>query len=67
MSKKVFKIPVSWESFGVVEIEAYTLDEAITIFDNTQDNIPLPYNSEYVEASFRREDEETCSLNNMDF
>jgi hypothetical protein len=67
MSKKVFKIPVTWESFGVVEIEAETLDEAIAIFDETQDRIPLPYDSEYVDSSFRREDEETCSLNNMNF
>lgn len=59
-----FKIPVTWEVFGIVEIEAKSLDEAIQIFDETQDDIALPLESDYVEASFRREDEETIQLNN---
>jgi hypothetical protein len=59
-----FKIPVSWEVFGIVEIEANSLDEAINIFDETSDDIPLPLENDYIDGSFNREDEETCALNN---
>jgi len=60
-----FKIPVSWEVFGIVKIEANSLDEAIAKFDNDIDNIPLPKEGgEYIDASFKREDEEICSLHN---
>ena len=67
MEKKVWKIPITWEAFGVVEIEAESLDEAIAIFDETEDSIGLPLDSYYVDGSFHREDEETCQLNNMNF
>lgn len=61
---KTFKIPVTWEVYGVVEIEAETLDEAIKIFDDTEDQIGLPTDWDYVDASFRREDEETIGAIN---
>jgi 3-phosphoglycerate kinase len=61
---KTWKIPVTWEVYGTVEIEAETLDEAIKIFDETEDEISLPTDSEYVDASFKREDEEIIQLNN---
>jgi hypothetical protein len=61
---KTFKIPVTWEVYGVVEIEAETLDEAIAIFDDTEDQVALPTDWDYVDASFRREDEETVSALN---
>ena len=60
----IYKIPVTWEAFGVVEIEAPNLEAAITIFDERSDYIPLPEDSDYVDGSFRREDEETIKLNN---
>lgn len=56
---KTFKIPVTWEVYGVVEIEAETLSEAVDIFDDTEDQIGLPTDWDYVDASFRREDAET--------
>jgi hypothetical protein len=63
---KTWKIPVTWEAYGIVEIEAETLDEAIKIFDETEDEISLPTDSEYVDSSFRREqDEETIQLHNV--
>jgi len=65
MAKKIFKIPVTWEASGTVEIEANSIEEAIQIFDETQDNIGLPTHSQYVDASFRREDEECISLRNL--
>lgn len=47
---KTWKIPVSWEVVGVVEIQAPTLDRAIEIA-KTDDTIKLPY-GEYVCGSF---------------
>lgn len=61
---KTFKIPVTWESWGIVYTEAETLDQALDIFDKTCDEIPLP-EAEYVDGSFYREDEESCSFNNQ--
>lgn len=59
----IFKISVTWESYGVVEIEADTLEEAIEKFDATSDEIKLP-EGDYVDGSFHREDLETCKLLN---
>lgn len=61
---KTFKIPVTWESYGVVKIKAESLEEAIEIFDKTEDDIPLPDDWYYVDASFQRGDEESCGLLN---
>jgi len=61
---RIYKIPVSWEVYGIVEIEADSLDDAIRDFDNRIDEISLPLNNDYIDGSFHREDEETCSLNN---
>lgn len=45
-----YKIPVSWEMCGIVEVEADSLDEAILEADD--DCTPLPEGS-YVDGSFR--------------
>ena len=47
---KTWKIPVSWEVVGMVEIQAPTLEKAIEIV-RTDDSIELPY-GEYVDGSF---------------
>jgi hypothetical protein len=62
---KTWKIPVTWEVYGTVNIEAESLDEAIQIFDETEDEMSLPTDSEYIDASFKREDYETIKLNNQ--
>ena len=36
---KTFEIPVSWEASGFVKIEANSLEEAIEIFDEKEDEI----------------------------
>ena len=36
----------------MVEIEANTIHEAMDIFEETQDDIPLPDDFEYVDGSF---------------
>lgn len=48
----IFKIPVTWEYFGVVEIEAENIDKAIKIADDDIDGIPLP-EGEYVDGSWK--------------
>lgn len=47
-----WKIPVAWEMYGLVEIEAETAKDALRIFNETEDEIPLP-EGEYVDGSFR--------------
>lgn len=59
-----FKIPVTWQVSGVVNIEAESLDEALRIFDENSDNIKLPSQNEYIDDSFQRDDVETCKLYN---
>ena len=63
---KTFKIPVEWVCCGTVEIEAQNLEEALEIFDNTKNNIPLPKESYYLEDSFNRweKDDEYYTLFN---
>lgn len=51
---KTFKIPVSWEEYGFVEIDANSIEEAIEIFDRQSDDIPLPEGN-YVDGSWSRE------------
>ena len=62
---KTFKIPVTWGSWGIVEVEAETLDEAIAKFDKEEDEYSLP-EAEYIDSSFEREkDIEIIELNNV--
>lgn len=48
---KNWKIPVSWEMCGTVEIEADTLEEAMAKAKHDA-SIPLPKESFYVDGSF---------------
>ena len=50
----IFKIPVSWEVYGVIEIEAESLEKAIEIFDEKEDEYSLP-EGDYIDGSFKRE------------
>lgn len=50
--KKKYKLPVTWEVTGVIEVEAESLEEAIEYFDNNMEHIPLPRDLEYVDGSF---------------
>lgn len=52
ITKKKFKLPVTWEVYGVVEVEAESLDAAVDYFNKNSDNIPLPEECHYVDASF---------------
>jgi len=63
---KPFKIPVTWEVYGTIEVYADSLDEAIEKFDNheTEDGYSLPIESDYVDGSFERADYEFCLVIN---
>ena len=50
---KTFKLPVTWECYGMVEIEADTIEDAVMKFEETEEDIPLPTESDYVEGNFR--------------
>ena len=62
--KKWFKIPVTWEEYGEIEIEATSLEEAIAIFDEKEDEYSLP-EGEYIDGSFKREDLDFCKEFNI--
>ena len=47
------KLPVTWEAFGIVEVEANSIEEAVNYFNENSDYINMPKNSEYVDGSFR--------------
>ena len=52
--KKTFKIPVEWTVCDTVEIEAESLEEAVRIFDEISDDIPLPTEPNYIYGTFQR-------------
>lgn len=49
---KYYKVPVTWEMYGVVEIEADSAEEAIEIARDDQGILPLP-EGYYVDDSWR--------------
>lgn len=51
--KNMVKLPVEWACCGFVDIEADSIEEAMAIFNKTNDNIELPSDFEYVDGSFQ--------------
>lgn len=69
MSKK-YTIPVTWEMFGTIEVEADSLVEAIEMVKNDEDKngkqFSLPRDQTYSEGSFLISDGcETKEIENM--
>jgi len=60
--KKKFKVAVEWSMMGFVYQEADDLDEAIQIV-NTDPDIPLPENGEYMDGSFSTNHQASVELN----
>ena len=60
--KMKWKIAVDWEVFGEVEIEADTLEEAISIGNRDDPPIALP-ESNYIDGSWKVNDEMSKVLN----
>lgn len=56
MEKKIYRIPVSWECCGILEVEATNLSEAIKMVkadtDADGNDFALP-EGDYVDGSFR--------------
>lgn len=63
--KKTWKIPVTWEVCGEVDIEANSLEEAVEIFKEKMDEVPLPSESYYIDGSFRLTSENLEELRSM--
>lgn len=61
--KKTYKIPVTWEVYGVMEIEASSLEEAIRKAE--EDDASLPTDSSYVEGSLEVNEDIIDLLNKM--
>lgn len=62
-----FKIAVSWEETGEIEVEAETLEEACNIAEKWVDdgNIHIPVDACYVESSYVVSYESSKFLNNI--
>lgn len=54
-----YTIPVTWEMYGTVTIEnCNNLEEALEIAEKYEDDLPLPTDGEYIDASFKLETED---------
>ena len=51
--KKKYRVPCSWEVYGITVVEAESWDEAIS----TAEESPLPIDNSYIEDSFRIDEE----------
>jgi len=58
-----YKIACTWQVYGELEIDAPTLDEAITIAEDG--DTPLPTTSDYVDSSFEVDHPMTEELNDL--
>lgn len=50
---KVWKIPVTWEMCGTVEVAGDSIEEALKNYKEIEDDLGLPDDAEYVDGSFR--------------
>lgn len=55
---KKFSIPVTWEVWDKIEIEAETIEEAIKYVKENIDTIPLGTEPEYIDGSYKIDDGE---------
>lgn len=58
---KMYKIPVVWQSWGLCEVEAFSLEEAIK---KAQDG-PLPKDGAYIDESIEVDLEGIAAYNNL--
>jgi hypothetical protein len=59
---KKYKLPVTWEMSGMVEVEAASLEDAVKNFDPHEHELPDKDESEYVDSSFRLSDDDVENL-----
>ena len=63
--KKTWKVPVTWEVYSTVEVEAETIEEALAIVIKDEDDMPLPTENYYVDGSFRPTTEDLDEMKTM--
>lgn len=59
---RTFSIPVTWDVYGTVEVEAESAEEALKEFRKIEDSCGLPTEMFYVEDSFRVSDDDEKEL-----
>ena len=62
---KTWKIPVTWEMYGTVEVKAATIADAIKEFlriENETEGFSLPTDGEYSDGSFQLSTEDEDEL-----
>jgi len=52
-----FYLPITYKVSGAVEIEADTIEDAVEYFHIHPDEIPLPYETEFVDGSMVLDDD----------
>jgi|TARA_R110000824_G_scaffold158995_2_gene333150 hypothetical protein len=62
---KVYRIPCTWEMYGVMEVRAECLEEAVEKASDDSTALPMG-NSAYVEASFEVDEEIVEDYNRED-
>jgi hypothetical protein len=63
---KKYRIPVSWQMYGYVTVEAKDLDSAYALAE-TDMGIGLPDNGSYVEGSWEADHEVRDEVSEIDF
>lgn len=53
---KKFSIPVTWEVWDKIEVEAETIEDAIRYVKENIDTIPLGTEPEYIDGSYKIDD-----------
>ena len=60
--KKSFNVVVEYTMYGTISVEAENLEEAIKFAEDNIDELPLPYEPEYVDGSYKIDKESTILL-----
>jgi len=55
---KKFSIPVTWEVWDKIDVNAYSIEEAIKYVKDNIDTIPLGTEPEYIDGSYKMDDGE---------
>lgn len=50
--EKDYIVPVTWEACGFIKVRAESAESACAMVHENPDEYPLPYQSEYIDASF---------------
>ena len=61
--KKSFNVVVKCVIYGTISVEAENLEEAIKFAEDNIDELPLPYELEYIDGSYKIDKESTILFN----